>query len=583
MSFRLSRLAATCGALALGFAAACSSDPVAPVDSTGAIPNPRGALALGQLVSLNVNGEVSCTSPVYHTAQVVAIGTHAIVLNDTLNPKGGFTTADYQRYAARFDTLVYPIDVSNFGEPTDIDKNGHIAILFTRAVNELTPARSAQYVGGFAFSRDLFPTTATARAQACAGSNEGEFFYMLTPDPFGTINGNVRSAGFVDSATTAVLAHELQHIINSSRRLYVNNTPAFEEKWLDEGLAHMAEELLFYRESGLVPRSNLDLAAVRATTAIRQDYNSDMSGNGGRYKAYLLAPSTSSPYSPNDSLSTRGAVWNFLRYAVDRTNATDGFAAGNGQVVSGAGDVVLSPGITQGEYSLTVVNTALTGGTQGTYSLRGVPAPGAAAIAASTFQAPRFNMLAAPAAPGLQRDEQFESRLRDRERTELTPLMGVARRWYASQPIAPPSALRSRASLAASPQGDADAAIFYKLVNSTPVGMTNLQAAITDVPGMLRDWSVSHAVDDVAAPATQYQQRSWNWHSIYPGLTVTTSIYPLAVTTIPTNATVTSATVVAGGAGFYKVVVPANGSTTFTLSSGTTSNVNLQLVAVRTK
>ncbi|MEP6991503.1 MAG: hypothetical protein ABJA80_11295 [bacterium] len=583
MSFRLSRLAATCGALALALAAACSSDPVAPPDSTGAIPHPRGPFTIGQLVSLNVNGEVSCASPVYHTAQVVAIGTHAIVLNDTLNPKGGFTTADYQRYAARFDTLVYPVDVSNFGEPTDIDKNGHIAILFTRAVNELTPARSAQYVGGFAFSRDLFPTTATARAQACAASNEGEFFYMLTPDPLGTINGNVRSAGFVDSATTAVLAHEFQHIINSSRRLYVNNTPAFEEKWLDEGLAHMAEELLFYRESGLVPRSNLDLAAIRATNAIRENYNSDMSGNGGRYKTYLLAPSTSSPYSPNDSLSTRGAAWSFLRYAVDRMNATDGFAPGNGQVVSGAGNVVLSPGATQGEYSLTVVNTSLTGGTQATYSLSGVPAPGAAAIAASAFQAPRFNMLAAPTPQGLQRDAQREPRLRDRERADLTPMMGVARRWYATQRIAPPAALRSRFSLSASPQGDADAAIFYKLVNSTPVGMANLQAAITDVPGMLRDWSVSHAVDDVAAPATQYQQRSWNWHSIYPGLTFPSSTYPLAVTTIPTNATVTGATVVAGGAGFYKVVVPANGSATFTLSNGTTSNPSLQLVAVRIK
>src|SRR5674476_998196 len=139
MSFRVSHLVAACGVLAVGLLAACKSDgPVAPPPSTDLIPNPRGPSNLGDLISLNVNGNDACSNAVYHSARVVAIGSHAIILSDTLNPKGGFSTADYQRYAARFDTLVYPLDVGNFGEPTDIDKNGHIAILFTRAVNELT-------------------------------------------------------------------------------------------------------------------------------------------------------------------------------------------------------------------------------------------------------------------------------------------------------------------------------------------------------------------------------------------------------------------------------------------------------------
>src|SRR6185369_12725157 len=160
--------------------------------------------------------------------------------------------------------------------PLDIDKNGHIAILFTRAVNELTPPRANSYVGGFVFSRDLFPNTQTPRAQACAGSNQGEYFYMLAPDPTGIVNGNVRTTGFVDSATVAVLAHEFEHLINATRRLYVNNSPVFEEKWLDEGLAHIAEELLYYRETGLSARSNLDINAVRATFARSALFSADM-------------------------------------------------------------------------------------------------------------------------------------------------------------------------------------------------------------------------------------------------------------------------------------------------------------------
>lgn len=585
LSFRISRLVATCGVLALGLLAACKSDAgVAPTPSSDPIPNPRGSLNLGDLISLNVNGTDPCSNAVYHSARVVAVGSHAIILSDTLNPKGGFSTADYQRYAARFDTLVYPLDVGNFGEPTDIDKNGHIAILFTRAVNELTPANSPQYVGGFAFTRDLFPTTKTARAQACAGSNEGEYFYMLAPDPSGTINSNVRTTGFVDSATTAVIAHEFQHIINASRRLYVNNTPQFEEKWLDEGLAHVAEELLFYRESGLVPRSNIDLNAIRATLPIRLAYNGDMSGNGGRYKSYLMAPAASSPYALNDSLPTRGAIWSFLRYAVDRVNATDGFGAGTGQTVTGAGNATLAPGATSGEYSLTVVNTSLQGGSSTTYSLLSVPAPGpATAVANATI----LQTAVAPAAntpTGLRLDEQFESRLRARERAELTPLMGTARRWYASQAMPAPAMLRSRMSLSTSPFTDADATLWFRLVNNTTVGAANLQSVVGDLPGLIRDWSVSHAIDDVAAPSTQYQQRSWNWHSIFPGLNGSSTTYPLQVQTLSTSAAVSNASVVAGGAAFYRVVVPANGTTTFTLSgSSSTVNPNLQLVIVRTK
>src|SRR5207244_2904862 len=139
------------------------------------------------------------------------------------------------------------------------------------------------------------------------------------------------SAGFVDSNTTAVLAHELQHIINSSRRLYVTNAPSFEDKWLDEGLAHIAEELLFYKESGLAPRLNLDVAALRASSRILTAFNLEQQGNATRYRSFLSAPIQNSPYAGNDSLQTRGAGWSLLRYSVDRVNATDNFVAGNGQ------------------------------------------------------------------------------------------------------------------------------------------------------------------------------------------------------------------------------------------------------------
>ena len=254
----------------------------------------------------------------------MAIGTRSIVLSDTLNPAGGFTTADFQRFAARFDTLVYPVDVTNFGAPADIDNNQKVVLLFTSAVNALTPPNSASYVAGFFFDRDLFPVADTPQFQGCAGSNYSEMFYLLAPDPTGLINGNVRRTSFVDSVTTGVLAHEFQHLINASRRLYVTQgVEEFEVVWLNEGLSHIAEELLFYRESGLTPRQNIDSIRIRSTNTIRNAFNTDMSSNTSRYRSFLVAPSANSPFRDDDSLETRGATWNLLRYLADRKTGVE--------------------------------------------------------------------------------------------------------------------------------------------------------------------------------------------------------------------------------------------------------------------
>ncbi|MEO8561161.1 MAG: hypothetical protein ABI601_03740 [bacterium] len=279
---------------------------------------------VGDLLSVNV-GSAACDTLVTRSARVVAVSARAIVLSDTLNPSGGFSTADYQRFAVRFDTLVYPLDVANFGAPADIDQNQRIILLFTAAVNELTPRNSTSYVGGFFFDRDLFPVNTTPDFTGCKGSNVGELFYLLAPDPTGQVNGNIRRTGFVDSVTTSVLAHEFQHLINASRRLYINKAASeFEVTWLNEGLSHIAEELLFYHEAGLTPGGNIDATLIRGSPVIRGAYNADMSSNTARYRLYLAAPSENSPIRSDDSLETRGATWDFLRYLADRKSGGSG-------------------------------------------------------------------------------------------------------------------------------------------------------------------------------------------------------------------------------------------------------------------
>jgi hypothetical protein len=581
MSVRLSHLAPFLG---LALAAACHSDKVVGIVDT---PLPV-SLRVGDLVRVNVNGQEDCTNGIYHVARVEAIGQKSMILADTLNPKGGFTATDYQRYAAKFDTLIYPLDEGAFGAPTDIDHNGRVGIIFTRAVNELTPANATSYVGGFTYSRDLFPTVATSRVEACATSNQGEFFYALAPDPTGVVNGNKRTTGFVDSATVPVLAHELQHLINASRKIYVNTAAgALEVTWLDEGLAHIAEELLFYRESATAPRSNLDVPAIQARNRIVQAYNEDMSGNTSRYRSYLLSPNTTSPYADNDELSTRGATWNWLRYLADQKVAPTIRSTTAGIELTGPGSVDVPGGTTGAVYYAALVNTsqADTGSTDYTITPSNAVAPALSAVplGGATFsQSPVLSVgLFGSAGPALRRDVAFEMRLRARERAMAPSRLGLARAWYQTEAGRPEMPQGGRFSVSAVPIASPDGDIWFRLANGTVQGFQNMQAVFgVDLSLALSDWSASHAVDDVSSLVPpQFTQQSWNWHSIIQKLY---GSYPLPIRAMSTG-TPLSGTIVPGGSSFFSFAVPAGASGTLTVSSAGTQASLLRLVIVRTQ
>jgi hypothetical protein len=250
------------------------------------------------------------------SGRVVAIGSGAVVVSDVDNPSNGFSTFDFQSFAERFDDLIAPSDTAAFGAPSDLDANRRVVIFFTRAVNEETPPGANFYVGGYFWVGDLLP-----RAQ-CAQSNEGEIFYMLVPDPGGVVNGNRFSTSFVRGVTVGTLGHEFEHLINAGRRIYVNGAPGSEEVWLDEGLAHIAEELLFYRSTTISPRQNVDLERIYSTTATTAAMNAYVFPNMLRFIEFLRAPGASA-IAAGDDLGSRGASWAFLRYAADRRNGDD--------------------------------------------------------------------------------------------------------------------------------------------------------------------------------------------------------------------------------------------------------------------
>jgi hypothetical protein len=280
---------------------------------------------VGTLIRLNSNGNVACDSASRQNAigRVAAVSKSAIVIADTTSPAGGFSDADFASFATTFDTLIFPVDTANFGAPFDMDNNGRIVLFFTPAVNKLTPKGATYFIGGFFFSRDLFPVTATTQVPfACAGSNEGEMFYLPVVDPSKTINEQFAVKTAMQTQTIGTLIHEFQHLINASRRIYITDANDFEDVWLNEGMSHTAEELLYQRITGFTPKSDLNLATITATQARLDAVNTYQLQNLYRLSDYMAATETSSAYVQNDSLETRGGTWGLLRYAMDQSPGT---------------------------------------------------------------------------------------------------------------------------------------------------------------------------------------------------------------------------------------------------------------------
>ena len=282
--------------------------------SLNRLPAAAAVPRVGDVVRVNTG--ISCGDGAHRFGRVEAVSRTAIVVSDTTNPGGGLTAADYQSFGLQFDDLVHPVLTRSFGEPTDIDSNGRSIIFFTRAVNEMTPPFSDSYVAGYFWAGDLFPR------ELCPASNQAEIFYLLAADPQGQVNNNAFTTQFVRSRSVGVIGHEFQHLINAGRRIYINDAEDWEAVWLNEGLSHIAEELLFYAAAGLQPRQNIDLDVLRSSQQVLGAVNTFQVANLARLSSYLEQPEQESLLGI-DNLETRGATWAFLRYVADHDGRSD--------------------------------------------------------------------------------------------------------------------------------------------------------------------------------------------------------------------------------------------------------------------
>jgi hypothetical protein len=218
------------------------------------------------------------------TAQLRYTGTKCLVYSDVDTfATGNFSGADLRGIGAAFDDSISATDVNYFGPYSDIDNNGKAIILITPVVNRLTPSGSGGFIAGFFLSVDLLsPPNVPANV-----TNQAEIFYLLAADPSGQ-TGNTFPIDFTRNENIGTTAHELQHMISFSWRIF-HEGGVTQETWLEEGMAHMAEDL-----------------------------NGIKNANISRANIYLNAPGDISLEHNTAPLAQRGGIFLFLRLMADR-------------------------------------------------------------------------------------------------------------------------------------------------------------------------------------------------------------------------------------------------------------------------
>jgi len=263
-------------------------------------------------------------TPTDITAEVVKVSNNAVIYEDTLS-RGAFTAGEYDDIALNFDNVIIGTDTLYFGAPDDVDGDiapGQVIILYSQGVNRMTEDYSQGFIAGFFCPLDLgFPT-----------GNRAKMFYVLVPDPAGDLtpgsDANLLTKTNVLRITDNTVAHEFQHLINAQV-----GTGAAEEVWINEGLSHLAEEVVGHatgQATGVLnfaPGNDLGASDFLQSQAAVDVVNKYYLGNWINLGMYLAAPGdTAALLNSEDPLGMstfrmRGANWAFLRYLLDRFGA----------------------------------------------------------------------------------------------------------------------------------------------------------------------------------------------------------------------------------------------------------------------
>src|SRR5205823_241434 len=179
-----------------------------------------------------------------------------------------------------FDQEVYPRACRTLGRAADVDRDGRFTIFLTPWLGKLGDGKLS--LGGFVRGSDFFRDLAPPFGNRC------DMMYLntdLQPGP----------------TLRTILAHEYTHAVIFSEHMFGSYQPQAprqdEEGWLNEGLAHVVEDLHGYSWSNLDYRISAFLSAPERYQLVVPDY----------FRAGLFR-----------SHGHRGAAYLFLRWCCDR-------------------------------------------------------------------------------------------------------------------------------------------------------------------------------------------------------------------------------------------------------------------------
>ena len=280
----------------------------------------RLGLAMASIAaSLNV-GDVITMKALYNScnagsnvqARVVYAGSRAVVLEDVAAPRARTMDADYRAIGDEFDRVQYPLLRDNIGDPLAMNGamngDGRVTMLFTRFVND-----SVAGTAGYVSACNFYPKS------TFAASNENEVFYARVATATETPADWRR-------AMRSTVIHEGKHLASFAERL-ASNTP-FEESWLEESTARIAEELYSRTfTSGGSWKGNTGFATtVRCEVYQCDDRPLMMWKHFSALHQYLRGVDTLSPLgaSTNNDVTFYASGWSLVRWAADQYATSEG-------------------------------------------------------------------------------------------------------------------------------------------------------------------------------------------------------------------------------------------------------------------
>ncbi|MBT5056394.1 MAG: T9SS type A sorting domain-containing protein, partial [Gemmatimonadetes bacterium] len=197
-------------------------------------------------------------------ATVLAVSQYGVAWGHDGSGAGGtqLPTARIQEILNQFDAD-FDLLVTSLGVPSDVDGDGKTHFLFT-------PLVDSTGFGGFVDAASILPFATGGNG------NQTDLIFISLGEP--------------DLSYRSLLAHEFQHLINFNQHVLVRFGDS-EVSWLNEGLSHVAEDLV----------------------------GGHRVGNADRVATYLADPTTVGLVGDaSTSSAKRGGAYLFVRALVDR-------------------------------------------------------------------------------------------------------------------------------------------------------------------------------------------------------------------------------------------------------------------------